>query len=81
MTREWAARQVTRTGRSTENTQSSDPSSDGDTANEIATKIEARFKRIKEDSIKAGRSMELIRTNVRGQLDEKRNRTTKEKHR
>ena len=57
---------------STENIQSSDPSSDGNTANEIATKVEARFKRIKEDSIKAGRSMELIRTNVHGQLDEQR---------
>ena len=65
---------------SMESTQSSDPSSNGDTANEIVTKVEVRFKWIKEDSIKAGRSMEL-RTDVCSQLEEqKRNRTTKEKH-
>ena len=66
-------------------TQSSDPSHDDDTADEITIKAEAQFKRIKEDSInaegqfkqlkedyiKAGRSTSLIR-NICSELGDQR---------
>ena len=41
--------------------QSSDQSPDGDTADEIVRKGEGRFKRIKEECIKASKTMSLMR--------------------